>query len=69
MRNLYLQALRNGATEIELHMSSEGGNMTSGVALYFFLKPLPVRLTTFNIGSVESSASSSTRPSRQFAPG
>jgi ATP-dependent protease ClpP protease subunit len=28
-------ALQNGATEIELHMSSEGGNMTAGFALYF----------------------------------
>jgi ATP-dependent protease ClpP protease subunit len=54
VRNLCLQALQNGATRIELHMSTEGGNMTSGFALYFFLKSLPVPLTTFNIGSVES---------------
>ncbi|NNG25365.1 ClpP family protease [Telluria aromaticivorans] len=56
VRNLCLQALLNGATEIELHMSSEGGNMTAGFALYFFLKSLPVPLTTHNIGSVESVA-------------
>ena len=54
VRNLCLQALQNGASEIELHMSTEGGNMTAGFALYFFLKSLPVPLTTFNIGSVES---------------
>jgi ATP-dependent protease ClpP protease subunit len=53
-RNLCLQALQNGASEIELHMSTEGGNMTAGFALYFFLKSLPVPLSTHNIGSVES---------------
>jgi ATP-dependent protease ClpP protease subunit len=35
-------------------MSTEGGNMTAGFALYFFLKSLPLPLTTHNIGSVES---------------
>jgi ATP-dependent protease ClpP protease subunit len=54
VRNLCLQALQNGASEIELHMSTEGGNMTAGFALYFFLKSLPLPLTTHNIGSVES---------------
>jgi ATP-dependent Clp protease, protease subunit len=28
--------------------------MTAGFALYFFLKSLPVPLTTYNVGSVES---------------
>ena len=54
IRNLCLQALQSGATEIELHLSTEGGNMTAGFALYFFLKSLPLPLTTHNIGSVES---------------
>ena len=54
IRNLCLQALQSGATEIELHMSTEGGNMTAGFALYFFLKSLPVPLTTHNLGSIES---------------
>lgn len=54
VRNLCLQALQNGATELELHLSTEGGNMTAGFALYFFLKSLPIPLTTHNIGSVES---------------
>ena len=54
VRNLCLQALQSGASEIELHMSTEGGNMTAGFALYFFLKSLPLPLTTHNIGSVES---------------
>ena len=54
VRNLCLQALQSGASEIELHMSTEGGNMTAGFALYFFLKSLPLPLTTWNVGSVES---------------
>ncbi len=54
VRNLCLQALQHGATELELHMSTEGGNMTAGFALYFFLKSLPIPLCTHNIGSVES---------------
>jgi ATP-dependent protease ClpP protease subunit len=54
VRNLCLQALQNGATELELHLSTEGGNMTAGFALYFFLKSLPLPLVTYNIGSIES---------------
>jgi ATP-dependent Clp protease protease subunit len=54
VRNLCLQALQSGASEIELHMSTEGGNMTAGFALYFFLKSLPLPLTIFNVGSIES---------------
>lgn len=54
VRNLCLQALQSGATAIELHMSTEGGNMTAGFALYFFLKSLPLPLVTHNVGSVES---------------
>lgn len=54
IRNLCLQALQSGASEIELHMSTEGGNMTAGFALYFFLKSYPLPITTHNVGSVES---------------
>ena len=32
IRNLCLQALQSGASELELHMSTEGGNMTAGFA-------------------------------------
>lgn len=54
VRNCCLEALQKGASEIALHISTEGGNMTAGFALYFFLKSLPIPLTTHNIGSVES---------------
>ena len=56
VRNLCLQALQAGASEIELHLSSEGGNMTAGFALYYFLKSLPIPLTTHNMGNIESIA-------------
>ena len=56
IRNLCLQALQSGASGIELHLSSEGGNMTAGFALYFFLKSLPIPLTTHNVGSIQSIA-------------
>lgn len=56
IRNLCLQAVQSGASSIELHLSSEGGNMTAGFALYFFLKSLPVPLITHNVGSIESIA-------------
>lgn len=54
VRNLCLQALHAGATELALHLSTEGGNMTAGFALHFFLKSLPLPLSAHNIGSVES---------------
>lgn len=54
VRNLCLQALQSGASEIELHLSTEGGNMTAGFALYFFLRSLPLPLAAHNLGSVES---------------
>ncbi|HEU5436794.1 MAG TPA: ATP-dependent Clp protease proteolytic subunit, partial [Telluria sp.] len=56
IRNLCLQAVQSGASSIELHLSSEGGNMTAGFALYFFLKSLPIPLITHNVGSIESIA-------------
>ena len=54
IRNLCLQAMQSGASEIALHMSTEGGNMTAGFALHFFLKSLPIPLITHNMGSIES---------------
>lgn len=57
IRNLFLSTLNlreNIPTQFQLHLSTEGGNMTAGFALYNFLKSLPIPLTTHNIGSVES---------------
>ncbi|MBC2612368.1 ATP-dependent Clp protease proteolytic subunit [Citrobacter braakii] len=51
-----LKALSNGATSINLHMSSSGGETTAGFTAYNFLKSLPVPVTTHNISNVESIA-------------
>lgn len=56
IRSAILPALKQGTTEIELMLSSEGGDINSGLALYNFLRVIPVPLTTVNIGSVESIA-------------
>lgn len=51
-----LKALANGATSINLHISSSGGETTAGFTAYNFLKSLPVPITTHNISNVESIA-------------
>lgn len=48
--------IKQGATEIILLMSSPGGNLLSGFAAYNQLSLLPVTLTTYNIGSINSVA-------------
>lgn len=47
---------QGGATEINIHMSSQGGETSAGFTAYNFLKSLPVTLRTHNIGNVESIA-------------
>ncbi|HGJ5856558.1 ATP-dependent Clp protease proteolytic subunit [Arsenophonus nasoniae] len=49
-------AIANGATQINLHMSSSGGDITSGFTGYNFLKTLPIPVTTFNISNIDSIA-------------
>lgn len=56
IRNTTLVALQQGATEIDLRLSSWGGNNHCGFALYTFLRTLPVPLTVHNVGRVESIA-------------
>ena len=46
--------INKGATEIHLLLSTPGGLVDSGVAIYNVLKGLPVPLTTHNVGSVNS---------------
>jgi ATP-dependent protease ClpP protease subunit len=43
-----------GATEIYLAISTAGGNVMSGITMYNILKALPVKLTTHNVGNVDS---------------
>ncbi|EEI47924.1 MAG TPA: Clp protease [Proteus vulgaris] len=51
-----LTAIANGATEIKIHISSQGGDIAAGFTAYNFLKSLPVNVTTHNISNVESIA-------------
>ncbi|MBW4056959.1 MAG: hypothetical protein HIU83_16510 [Proteobacteria bacterium] len=57
LRNCALSAIQQGgATELQLRISSEGGNLTAGFTAYHFIKSLPVPVVTHNIGNVESIA-------------
>lgn len=47
---------QQGAEELCLYLSSEGGDLTTGFTAYNFLRSLPVPLTTFNMSNVESIA-------------
>lgn len=51
-----LGAIKQGASELRLHMSSQGGLTTYAFTLYNFLKSLPVPVTAHNMGIVESMA-------------
>lgn len=51
-----LTAMSQGATEINIHISSRGGETDCGFAAYSFLKSLPVPVRTHNISNVESIA-------------
>lgn len=48
------QLVGQGKTEICLMLSSPGGSVASGFTLYNFLMSLPIKLTTHNIGNVDS---------------
>lgn len=54
LRNTCLQALQQGASDIRINFSCEGGSNLHGFALYNFLRSLPVPLTMHNTGNVES---------------
>src|SRR5712692_7325172 len=54
LQNVALSALNNGATEIRIHISSEGGNNDQAFAAYHFLRSFPVPITTHCIGNIES---------------
>ena len=56
LQNATLSALKEGATEITIHISSDGGSNDQGFAAYYFLRSLPVPITMHCIGNVESMA-------------
>lgn len=56
IRDTCLQVLSQGASEIRLHISSEGGSTLHGFTLYHFLRSIPVPLVIHNIGNIDSIA-------------
>jgi ATP-dependent protease ClpP protease subunit len=46
-----------GVRQFVILISSPGGDVLSGFLAYNYLKGLPIELTTFNVGNVDSSAS------------
>lgn len=56
VETLCLQAIRDGATEIVLCISSGGGDVNAGLGLYNFLRMLPVSIHTHNFGNCGSIA-------------
>ncbi|PWD58523.1 Clp protease [Pectobacterium parmentieri] len=56
LQNVCLSSINQGSTEINLHISSQGGETAAGFTAYNFLKSLPVTLRTHNISNIESIA-------------
>ena len=56
LQNAALSALKAGASELDIHISSDGGNNDQAFAAYHFLRSLPVPVTMHCIGTVESMA-------------
>jgi ATP-dependent protease ClpP protease subunit len=50
------QARKSGAQEIDLLLSSPGGEVVYGLSAYNYLKALPIELVTYNFGAVDSIA-------------
>ncbi|MBF8463763.1 Clp protease [Klebsiella michiganensis] len=51
-----LQAIAQEAEAINLHISSSGGEITSGFTAYNFIKTLPIPVNTYNISNIDSIA-------------
>jgi ATP-dependent Clp protease, protease subunit len=56
LQNTVHGALGGGATELSIHISSDGGSNDHGFAAYHLLRSLPIPVTTHCIGNVESMA-------------
>jgi ATP-dependent protease ClpP protease subunit len=46
--------MREGRADVHLMLSTPGGSVDNGIAIYNTLRGLPIRLTTYNLGSVNS---------------
>lgn len=54
LMNTLAAAIQQGVQELTLLLATPGGSVMHGMALYNYLSALPVELTTFNIGNVDS---------------
>ena len=54
--NVVLQAVGQTATELRIHIFSEGGSSHYGFALYNFFDSLPIPATMHNIANIQSMA-------------
>ena len=50
------QVMNGGHDDIHLMISSPGGGVADGIAVYNFLRSIPIPVTTYNIGTVTRSA-------------
>jgi ATP-dependent protease ClpP protease subunit len=48
------QLINQGATSIELLLSTPGGEVAAGLTMYNFIRSLPIPVNTHNIGNVDS---------------
>jgi ATP-dependent protease ClpP protease subunit len=46
--------VNNGHDDVHVFLSSPGGSVADGMAVYNFMMALPVHITTYNIGTVDS---------------
>src|SRR5476651_72764 len=53
-RDCCLEAMDQGASSLLLNLSTTGGSTNFGFTLYTFLKSLPVPISAFNAGNIES---------------
>ena len=56
MMNIIDDKMKEGIRDFVLLLSSHGGDTAAGLTGYNYLKGLPVRITTYNIGTVSSIA-------------
>ena len=56
LQHCSMEAISQGASELQVFISSEGGTTDQGFAAYHFFRSLPITVTMHCIGNVESMA-------------
>jgi ATP-dependent Clp protease, protease subunit len=52
--NAFSIAVNNKVTHVHLLFQTAGGNVADSVCLYNFFRTLPIELTVYNVGAVQS---------------